>query len=93
MVKWAIHMFINRIKMAGWLLPSTLGGKFTQALFTIPNQRDLAHGLRINQGGLLRKGVSSESAFEKEVHDSCIVSREATARLARINSNSVKLNG
>lgn len=48
MVKWAIHMFINRIKMTGWLLPSTLGGKFTQALFTISNQRDLAHGLRIN---------------------------------------------
>lgn len=53
LVKWAIHMFINRIIMAGWmagwLLPSTLW-YFTQALFTIlpktsfANQRDLAHG-------------------------------------------------
>lgn len=70
MVKWAIHMFINRIIMAGWLLPSTLWGKVSQTLFTISNQRDLVHAWaklfaydNFDQGGLLRKGLSSESSF------------------------------
>lgn len=82
LVKWAIHMFINRIIMAGWLASSkyTLWYSLWLYLQYYPRHRSRINVIWHMVGpivclrqfrGLFRKELSSESSFDIIVVVSC----------------------